>query len=330
MQGVAQSLHDAALNLAVNGARVQRAADVLDDAVAQHFDMTGLPVDSDLAVVDSEDGDVDRVDEMTGDASRHGRHAAPCEGAGAGDRADLCLSMGGDLGDRTAGARCTVDLDTPIAHHQVIGRRLDHLRGHLQQFLAHLLRCGEAGGTKRNRGAAAADADIVAGGIGVGRAHDHVFRTETECGGDDLGKSLHHRTGADFDTGCDECGCSVGVHVHGRRRWADKDEPGADRGSAAVEPAVGALGRLCGRHAQRIHAVEHRAEHVTFKHLAGCSEVAVAEYIAAAEGEGIYADPGGDLIGVPFEREGVVDAVASAEGAVRGGVGVDRPRDQPH
>ena len=33
---------------------------------------------------------------------------------------------------------------------------------------------------------------------------------------------------------------------------------------------------------------------------------------------------------MPLEREGVVDAVAGAESAVRGGVGIDRTRDQPH
>src|ERR1700737_3715953 len=101
-------------------------------------------------------------------------------------------------------------------------------------------------------------------------------------------------------------------------------------GACILEPGPSSLGALCGPHTHHIHSVEHRAEHVTFEHLAGCAEIAVAEHIAAAEGEGIHADPGGDLIRVSFEREGVVDTVASAEGAVRGGVGVDRPRDEPH
>jgi hypothetical protein len=79
-------------------------------------------------------------------------------------------SMGGDLGDRTAGARRPGDLYTPIAHDEVIGGRLDHLRGDLQQFLAHLVGRSEAGGTKRNGRAAAADSDIVACGIRVGCA----------------------------------------------------------------------------------------------------------------------------------------------------------------
>src|SRR5712664_4572560 len=122
--------------------------------------MPGLPVDGDLAVVDSEDRDVDRVDEMTGDASGHGRYAAPREGAGARDRANLCLSASGDLGDRTTGARRAGDLDSSVTHGQVLGCRLDHLRGDLQQFLAHLLRRREAGCAKRNGRAAAADSDI--------------------------------------------------------------------------------------------------------------------------------------------------------------------------
>src|SRR5439155_765877 len=83
------------------------------------------------------------------------RHAAPCEGAGARDRAELRLSMGGHLGHRTTRAGSSRDFYSPIAHDQIIGRRLDHLRGDFQQFVAHLLRRREAGGAKRNGGTAA-------------------------------------------------------------------------------------------------------------------------------------------------------------------------------
>ncbi|MFN5121448.1 MAG: xanthine dehydrogenase family protein molybdopterin-binding subunit, partial [Bradyrhizobium sp.] len=48
---------------------IVRAADVLDDAIAEHLDMSGFRIDGDLAVVDCEDGDVDRVDEMSGHAA---------------------------------------------------------------------------------------------------------------------------------------------------------------------------------------------------------------------------------------------------------------------
>ncbi|BAL77779.1 hypothetical protein S23_45850 [Bradyrhizobium cosmicum] len=40
MQGIAQSLHAAALDLAMDLTRVQRAADVLDDAIAPHLDLS--------------------------------------------------------------------------------------------------------------------------------------------------------------------------------------------------------------------------------------------------------------------------------------------------
>ena len=113
MQGIAQSLDDAALDLAMDRARIERAADVLDDAIAQHLDMSRLGVDGDLAIVDGEDGDVDRVDEMAGDAAGHRGHAGSCEGAGAGDRADLRLGAGRDLGDQAAGAGRSGDFDSP-------------------------------------------------------------------------------------------------------------------------------------------------------------------------------------------------------------------------
>ncbi len=40
MQGIAQSLHDAALDLVMDRTRVQRAADALDDAIAHHLDLS--------------------------------------------------------------------------------------------------------------------------------------------------------------------------------------------------------------------------------------------------------------------------------------------------
>ena len=71
VQGVAQSLHDAALNLPEDGARIERPADILHDAIAQHLDMAGLAIDGDFAVVNGEHRNVDGVDEMAGGAAGH-------------------------------------------------------------------------------------------------------------------------------------------------------------------------------------------------------------------------------------------------------------------
>ena len=75
MQGVSQSLHDAALYLAMDGARVQRSADILDDDVTQHFDVTRLGIHRDFAFVNGEDGNINGFDEMAGRATRHRRDA---------------------------------------------------------------------------------------------------------------------------------------------------------------------------------------------------------------------------------------------------------------
>ena len=70
VQGVAQALHDAALNLARDGARIERPADVLHHGIAQHLDVPGLRIDRQLAIVDGEHRDLQRVDEMTARAAR--------------------------------------------------------------------------------------------------------------------------------------------------------------------------------------------------------------------------------------------------------------------
>jgi len=64
--------------------------------------MPCFPVDGDLAVMNGENRDVDRIDEVAGDASRHRLRAASRESTSAGNRTDLCLGAGGNLGDRTA------------------------------------------------------------------------------------------------------------------------------------------------------------------------------------------------------------------------------------
>ena len=75
MQGVSQALHDAALYLAMDRARVQRSADILDDGVTQHFDVTRLGIYRNFAFVNGEDGNIDSFDEVAGSATRHRRDA---------------------------------------------------------------------------------------------------------------------------------------------------------------------------------------------------------------------------------------------------------------
>ena len=49
-------------------------------------------VDGELAITDGEDGDVDRIDEMAGDAAGHRGHTGSRERVCAGDWADLRLA----------------------------------------------------------------------------------------------------------------------------------------------------------------------------------------------------------------------------------------------
>jgi hypothetical protein len=102
MQGIAKSLHDTALNLTADGARIERAADILNDAIAQHLDMAGIAVNCYFAVVNRKYWNVDRIDEMTGGASGLGRRTASGEAAGAHNRPDRCLGVAGNFGDGEA------------------------------------------------------------------------------------------------------------------------------------------------------------------------------------------------------------------------------------
>ncbi len=69
MQSVAEALDDAALHLARDGARIERPADVLHHGIAEDLDAPGLRIDRQLAIVDGEDRDLERVDEMTARAA---------------------------------------------------------------------------------------------------------------------------------------------------------------------------------------------------------------------------------------------------------------------
>ena len=73
VQRVAEALHDAALDLPVDRARVERAADILHHAVVEDLDVTGVRIDGDVALVDGEDRHVERVDEMAHGAAGHRR-----------------------------------------------------------------------------------------------------------------------------------------------------------------------------------------------------------------------------------------------------------------
>src|ERR1700682_5920908 len=66
MQGVPQALHDAALYLAMDRARGQRSADILDDGVTQHFDGTRLGVYRTFAFVNAAHGSMDSFDGVGG------------------------------------------------------------------------------------------------------------------------------------------------------------------------------------------------------------------------------------------------------------------------
>ena len=76
MQRVAQALHDAALDLPVDRTRVDRAAHVLHDAVVEDLDVTGVRVDGDVALVDGEDRQVERLDHVARGAAGHRAGAA--------------------------------------------------------------------------------------------------------------------------------------------------------------------------------------------------------------------------------------------------------------
>src|ERR1700728_223228 len=86
VESIAQALHHPALDLAVDSARVECAANVLDDLVRQDLDMAGVWVDGDLAIVDGEDRNINCIDEVPCRASCHRGNAGRGEGAAGADR----------------------------------------------------------------------------------------------------------------------------------------------------------------------------------------------------------------------------------------------------
>ena len=151
-QRVADALRDAAMHLPVGDHRIDDAAGILGHEEFLDRHMAGLDVDLD-------DRDVARI----------GERAGRIVGAGFGQAGlDLAFEpMGLRVGlarhlrdrDRAVGAG---DLRHAVLEHDVVGRRLQHVAGDLDQLGPHLL-CGDQGGAAGNHQRAAGEGSPAIG-----------------------------------------------------------------------------------------------------------------------------------------------------------------------
>ena len=184
---------------------------------------------------------VQSFNEMPRRAARHRGNAGACERAASGDRAGKRLSPLGDGRDRCAGAFGTNDLNPAVAQDKIFRIGFQHLAGKVEQLLAHFAARGEARGAERHCCPAAADPNVISGGVRIGWAHNHIFRPNAQRVGDDLRQRLHHRARADLDARRHQRGAAVRIEVHCRRRGADEDEPGTDSRAAAIQTIAGKM-----------------------------------------------------------------------------------------
>ena len=80
-QGISEDLNDAALNLCVNRARIERPANILEHGVTQYLHVPRVRVDGDFAIMHGKDRKIDRIDEMARRAAGHRRDARVCKGS---------------------------------------------------------------------------------------------------------------------------------------------------------------------------------------------------------------------------------------------------------
>ena len=185
-------------------------------------------------------------------------------------------------------------------------------------------------GAKRHCCPATADSEVVAGSVSVGSAHNDVFGPQSKHACDDLRKRLHHGPRANLNPRRDKRRAPVSVEMDGRRGGTDEDEPCADRRGAAVETVtrLAAFGRR--RSFDLRHPVKHRSKDVALELLARGSQAPVAYNVASTEGDRIHANCVANLVGVPFQRESIVEPVAGPERTVGRRVRVDGAADEPN
>ena len=148
VQGVTQALRDPALDLPKNSTRIERPANVLHDAIAQHLHVAGFRLNRDFAFVNGEHGDIQSFNKMSRRAARHRGNACACERAASRDRTGKRLGALGDGRDGCSRPFSPDDLDPAVPQDQIFGIGFEHLRGHVEQLLAYFAASRETCGAK--------------------------------------------------------------------------------------------------------------------------------------------------------------------------------------
>src|SRR5690606_31756045 len=114
MERVAKTLRYPALNLTINGARVDGASHILHHPIGQKLHKPCFWINRKFTVMYRENRHVQCLDHMPRTASWHGLHAGSGKGATTGDRSGHQLCSLGYLRDRNIGPGYSLNIDLPI------------------------------------------------------------------------------------------------------------------------------------------------------------------------------------------------------------------------